>query len=773
MQWAAMAKEEKDHYELNKERQEQDETSDIHEQMLEVDKTMDAKPEPAGFGPNESGAGADSFRAEDGSLMDMYESRLRRLREYETRVYSRYASPAPNTNANQEVPAQNEVQDSQAPTLQVYHREGEPERSAAETQGLPDVIDVTEDEGEMPDDLTMSTGVNSNSAMDFPAPARNAVRPQEGIVEQRRDSEEEKLDEDYQESQQSSQQPWTNNTEYSTESSSEIPIKKPAGSTENAKQEDNTESNGEGYGYSAAPDSKYGRYSVLMNPDQDDRAVEIALYSAQRPHMRAFHLAWSAFFVAFFTWFAITPLLGEVASALELSREEIWTSSTLAVAGSAVTRVMIGPINDIYGARWTMFGTLVFSAIPTAIAGAAIQGAVSLYIIRLLIGVAGSAFVTCQFWTTTMFTAEVAGTANSLAAGWGNLGGGVAQLVMGSLLFPLLKVLYGGEGYGGAASYVESPPYDRASDLAWRTALLFPAVLCIVLAYMCIRYADDCPKGNFRKRKALGLMPIESTKDALRRGCSNWNTWLLFLQYGCCFGVEITMTNAAALYFQEEFGQNTESAAAIASVFGWMNLFARGIGGFLSDISGANYGMRGRLWCQVFTLLAEGALVCLFSTTDSLAAAIVVMAIFSIFVQAAEGSTFAIVPYVDYAVTGSISGVVGAGGNVGGVIFSLFFRSYENRQAILLMGAMALGCAFLTALVAIPGHRSLVSGSDAAEVLDRRDNHNEQVGSRPNVDLHLHNSDAVQSTLRTNPIDVTPDTHVDSIDNSVVSAERV
>jgi len=56
-----------------------------------------------------------------------------------------------------------------------------------------------------------------------------------------------------------------------------------------------------------APDSKYSRYHLQVDPDQDDTAVEIPLYSASRPHMRAFHLAWISFFVAFFTWFAMTP----------------------------------------------------------------------------------------------------------------------------------------------------------------------------------------------------------------------------------------------------------------------------------------------------------------------------------------------------------------------------------------------------------------------------------------------------------------------------------
>lgn len=90
-------------------------------------------------------------------------------------------------------------------------------------------------------------------------------------------------------------------------------------------------------------------------------------------------------------------------------------------------------------------------------------------------------------------------------------------------------------------------------------------------------------------------MPEVSAAASFRDGALNFNTWLLFVQYACCFGVELTMNNAAALYFKDEFNQSTESAAAIASIFGWMNLFARGMGGFISDWANARMGMRGRI----------------------------------------------------------------------------------------------------------------------------------------------------------------------------------
>jgi NNP family nitrate/nitrite transporter-like MFS transporter len=94
-----------------------------------------------------------------------------------------------------------------------------------------------------------------------------------------------------------------------------------------------------------------------------------------------------------------------------------------------------------------------------------------------------------------------------------------------------------------------------------------------------------------------------------------------------------------------------------ASLFGWMNLFARGLGGYVSDFANSKWAMPGRLWTQTILLAFEGAFILIFANTKSLAGAILVMVFFSIFVQAAEGSSYAIVPYVDQPVTGSISGM--------------------------------------------------------------------------------------------------------------------
>ena len=133
-----------------------------------------------------------------------------------------------------------------------------------------------------------------------------------------------------------------------------------------------------------------------------------------------------------------------------------------------------------------------------------------------------------------------------------------------------------------------------------------------------------------------------------------------------------------------------------------------GLGGFLSDISNAYRGMRGRLCWQLVCFFLEGVFVMVFARARTLAGAISALMTFSIFVQGAEGSTFGIVPYLNPAVTGTVAGVIGAGGNVGAVIFSFFFRQMEYRQAFFLMGACTSGISFMSLGIWIKGYEGLL-----------------------------------------------------------------
>ncbi len=81
--------------------------------------------------------------------------------------------------------------------------------------------------------------------------------------------------------------------------------------------------------------------------------------------------------------------------------------------------------------------------------------------------------------------------------------------------------------------------------------------------------------------------------------------------------------------------------------------------------------------------------------------------------QAAEGSTYGIVPYVNRSAPGAVAGIVGAGGPTGAVLFGLGFRQIENvKHAYYFMASTVLLSGFSCLFVTIKGHRGLLFGED-------------------------------------------------------------
>lgn len=443
---------------------------------------------------------------------------------------------------------------------------------------------------------------------------------------------------------------------------------------------------------------KYDTYHLKVDPHQNDKATEIRLCSLRRPHMRAFHVCWWSFFIAFFIWFAIAPLQTEIKKSLGLTKQELWTASIAGVSGTIFLRFLLGPLCDKYGGKTLMGIILCMASIPTGCTGL-IQSAAGLAWLRFFIGIAGGTFVMCQFWMSEMFAKEIVGTANGVVAGWGNLGGGATHLFMGSVLFPLFKNMF-----------------DGNADKAWRTVCIVPAVVGFATGIMCYFLADDTPKGEISELKKHGTVIEASATASFRRGALNVNTWILAVQYGACFGVELTMFNAAALYFHDEFGQSTERAAALASIFGWFLIFSRGTGGFMSDYFNRGMGMRGRILIHTACLIAEGATILIFARMTTLGGSIAVLCFFALFVQFAEGTSYGIVPYIDPTAKGTISGIVGAGGNIGAVGFQLCFRQLTYQQAYSIMGWTVLAAGCSSVFINIKGQSSLLRGSEEGNV---------------------------------------------------------
>jgi NNP family nitrate/nitrite transporter-like MFS transporter len=131
----------------------------------------------------------------------------------------------------------------------------------------------------------------------------------------------------------------------------------------------------------------------------------------------------------------------------------------------------------------------------------------------------------------------------------------------------------------------------------------------------------------------------------------------------------------------DSFKLSQSNAGFWAGIFGFMNLFARALGGIVSDKAGSRWGMRGKGLLLAGVLLLEGLFLIAFAGEGSFALAIVFMLSFALFLKMANGATYGIVPFVNEKNVGLVSGIVGAGGNLGGMIFGFLFKSESISYA--------------------------------------------------------------------------------------------
>jgi NNP family nitrate/nitrite transporter-like MFS transporter len=414
-----------------------------------------------------------------------------------------------------------------------------------------------------------------------------------------------------------------------------------------------------------------------------NKATKLKLFDIRSVQMRTFHLTWLAFHLCFFGWFGVAPLMALIREDLDLTKGEIGWAATASVAVTILVRLIIGPLCDKVGPRRTYGWLLMLGAIPVALVGLA-NSYESFLFARLCIGAIGASFVITQYHTSVMFAPNIVGTANATTAGWGNLGGGMTQMVMPWVLATITW-------------------FGVSETLGWRLSMIVPGIVLFLFGLVYLRYTQDCPDGNYKDLREQGLLQKAENEysawNSFKHVCKDFRVWALFLVYGACFGVELTLYNYAALYFHDTFSLGLASAGFIAFLFGFMNIFARTLGGVASDRFARFAGLRGRVWWLFAALIGEGVLMMLFSQMTALYLAVAAMVVFSIFVMMAEGATFGIVPFMDKKRLGAVAGIVGAGGNMGAVVWSSTLFTSEAltyAEGFFYLGVIIVAISFLS-----------------------------------------------------------------------------
>ncbi|KIJ61881.1 hypothetical protein HYDPIDRAFT_176843 [Hydnomerulius pinastri MD-312] len=459
---------------------------------------------------------------------------------------------------------------------------------------------------------------------------------------------------------------------------------------------------------------------VVINPT-NLKCSSLPIFSLKNQYSINFHLSWLGFFVAFLSWFAFSPLIPDVIKTdLNLTSAQVGNSNVISLCATLIVRLIAGPLVDRFGPRKVMATLLILGAIPSGLAGTA-STANGIYIVRFFIGILGGTFVTCQAWTTAFFDTNVVGTANALAGGWGNSGGGFTFIIMIALFNGLLaNGLTPHVAWRAAFAIVPVPillsvaiatlvfgtdhPAGKWSDrhkvMVTRLSDIEPA--CVAKAEQGLGSPGDSGDGLEKKDGSAGVeVTVASVKDftmvsevaAAVRKPFTWDiafevissplTWLPTIAYLTTFGYELAIDANLAnillnLMKSPSFGQT--KAGYIAGIYGFLNVFSRPLGGYLGDLVYRKFGVPGKKYLMIGLGVIQGLLSLGLGIyidnhhEPSLKIIIVLFVILAIVNEAANGVNFSLVPHCNPYSNGFMSGIVGGMGNLGGIIFALIFR---------------------------------------------------------------------------------------------------
>ena len=490
------------------------------------------------------------------------------------------------------------------------------------------------------------------------------------------------------------------------------------------------------------------------------------LLDFEQESIRVLHFTWIAFFMTFYVWFNLAPLSTTMRGDLEwLTKEHVKILLICNVALTIPARIIVGALIDRLGARIVFTGLMVTMAIP-AIVFAFADTFTQMMISRLALGSVGAGFVIGIKMVAQWFPPKYVGRAEGFYAGWGNFGSAFAAMtlpwfaltvlgnwfdmgddawrwamainglvlaVYGVMYYFLVRDVPDGRtlvktkkaepmlcsSYKDLVQYLiwSIPLIGALGVLAWRISnvkvdgdfIISDTQLYVIYAVLAVVYV-----GHVAKTLNVNLPYLRAGVPEDERYHFG-SVAALNSTYFANFGAELAVVSMLPAFFEVTFeplrrGDGSPLVTAtvaglVASSFAFVNLVARPLGGYLSDLSSSRKRTMlfyiGGIVVGFFLMgfIAKWGtgvdddglrnVVPMFGGVTWLVLAVVITIFASIFVQGAEGATFAIIPMVNKRMTGQIAGMAGAYGNVGAVIYLVIFSLVDARTFFFILSAGA------------------------------------------------------------------------------------
>lgn len=376
----------------------------------------------------------------------------------------------------------------------------------------------------------------------------------------------------------------------------------------------------------------------------------------------ALGMATLAFAVSFAAWSLLSPLAPQLQKQYQIN--DFWISVVIAVPVilGSLARIPMGIFTDRFGGRRMMTGLLLFSIIPL-LGMTTAANLVSFLIWGFLLGVVGSSFAVGVPYVSRWFTPERQG------------------LVVGVF----------GIGNIGTAFSARFAPQIAQTMGNWQPVFFIFAGIVLVTAIAFYLLAGEEARST-GPAKTIGQQLAVLRRERL--------VWLFSLFYFVTFGGFVAFSLYLPKLLVDNFGLDKLDAGNRAAGFVVLATLARPVGGWLADrIGGAN------ILFVVFAITPVMALI--LALQPGIIILTICFLVLAILLGLGNGAVFKLVPQHFAKEAGTVTGLVGAAGGLGGffppIVMGLVKTTLGSYAlGYILLAAVAVGCLALALLVLRP-----------------------------------------------------------------------
>ncbi|WP_040393750.1 nitrate/nitrite transporter [Effusibacillus pohliae] len=378
-------------------------------------------------------------------------------------------------------------------------------------------------------------------------------------------------------------------------------------------------------------------------------------------HTPSLFSAFLYFDVSFMVWVLLGPLAVVIANDFHLNAADKANLVALPTLGGSILRLVLGYLTDSIGPKKTGQIGMLLTMIPLSWGWLLADSMNQLYVIALLLGVAGASFAAALPLASRWYPPQYQGLAMGIA------GAGNSGTIFTTLFANRIAQHFGGDWH-----------------VVFGFALL-PVLITFVLFSLLAKDSPNQPE----PRKWADYANVLKQKDA----------WFFCIFYSVTFGGFVGMSSYLTIFFNTQYGLSPVRAADFATLCVIAGSFFRPVGGWLADKVGGIRMLTG-LYLVVAAMMAG------ISTLPGLGPTTVMLFIAMMSLGMGNGSVFQLVPQRFQQEIGIITGIVGAAGGLGGYFLPKILGNLKQSTGSFTPGFLALSgiavCAFLL-LLAVQG----------------------------------------------------------------------